>query len=111
MRFDNCILHESEVVLNITKGKWKIKGIDNVQLISIYCNNKYYNVYYRETKDDSTIYYTFDDKLKLYKIVQRGNISRIVENGVITDILCNNPSYVDIAAEIDEDEEETDRYE
>lgn len=106
MRFENCILNESQVVLNITRGKWKLKGVDNVQLISIFLNNKYYNVYYRETKEDSTIYYVFDDKLSLYKITQRGNISRIVENGVITDILENNPSYVDIAAEVDEEYEE-----
>ena len=111
MRFDNCVLRESEVVLNITTGKWKIKGIDNVQLISIFIDNKYYNVYYRETKEDSNIYYTFDDKLKLYKIVQRGNISRIVENGIITDILENNPDYVDIAAEIDDEDEEVECYE
>lgn len=110
MRFNNCILRESDVVLNLTKGKWRIKGIADVQITTWLFNNKYYNVYLRENKGDSTVFYGFDNELKLYKIIRKGGFDRVVDNGVITDLLENNPNYIDIAAEID-DYEETDTYE
>lgn len=107
MRFNNAVLRESDVVLNITKGKWVIKGIKDVQITTWLFNNKYYNVYLRDDKDDnSTVFYAFDADLKLYKIIRKGGFDRVVENGVITDILANNPNYIDIAAEIDEEYEE-----
>ena len=45
MRFNNSILRESDVVLNLTKGKWRIKGIADVQITTWLFNNKYYSVY------------------------------------------------------------------
>ena len=112
MRFDNCVLRESDVVLNITKGKWTIKGIKDVQITTWLFNNKYYNVYLREDKADSTtVFYAFDNELKLYKITRKGGYDRVTENGVITDILTNNPNYIDIAAEIEEEDEEVECYE
>ena len=107
MRFNNAVLRESDVVLNITKGKWTIKGIKDVQITTWLFNNKYYNVYLREDKADSTtVFYAFDNELKLYKITRKGGYDRVTENGTILDILENNPNYNDIAAEIDEEYEE-----
>ena len=111
MRFDNCVLRESDVVLNVTKGKWTLKGIKDVQITTWFINNRYYNVYLREDKDDSTVFYAFDAELRLYKIIRKGGYDRVTENGVITDILCNNPNFIDIAAEIDEEDEEVECYE
>ena len=112
MRFDNCVLRESDVVLNVTKGKWTLKGIKDVQITTWLFNNKYYNVYLREDKADSTtVFYAFDNELKLYKITRKGGFDRVVENGIVTDILENNTTYVDIESEVDDDYEEVECYE
>ena len=111
MRFNNSVLRESDVVLNLTKGKWRIKGIADVQITTWLFNNKYYSVYLRIDNDGVTTFYAFDGDLRLYKIIRKGGYDRVVENGTILDILENNPSYVDIASEVDYDYEETDTYE
>lgn len=95
MVFCGKVLSEQTVVEKITKGEWTIKGIATVELLSWLFNDKYYNVYSRETKGDTVVFYAFDKSLKLYKIERKNKIDRVYEIGVITDILETNKDIVD----------------
>lgn len=87
MVFKGNVLTAKLVVDNVNSGKWKLKGMEQSELLTWHFNNKYYNVYNRVVNDDCTTFYAFDDNLKLYKIIRRNKIDREIENGVITDIL------------------------
>ena len=87
MVFKGYMLTEKAVVDNVNSGKWKLKGMEQPELMTWLFNNRYYNVYNRVVVDDCTTFYAFDNNLKLYKIIRRNKIDREIENGVITDIL------------------------
>lgn len=95
MVFKGNVLTEKIVIDKLTKGEWTLKGIGKVEILSWLFNDHYYNVYLRDVKTDSTTFYAFDSKLLLHRIERKGKIDRVIETGVITDILEINKDIAD----------------
>lgn len=106
MTKNGVILTVEKLKEKLENDEWKIEGVKDYKPISLFVGNRYYDIYNIEKRDDSVVYYAFDDNLKLYKIIRRGKIDRVIETGAtVADIVdvgtVNNPK----AFELFEDED------
>lgn len=93
---NGVVLTVAKLKQKLENGEWKIEGVKDYKPISLFVGNKYYDIYSIEKRDDSVVYYAFDDNLKLYKIIRKGKLNRVIETGAtVADIVdvgvVNNP--------------------
>lgn len=87
MTKNGVVLTAKKLREKLESGEWKING-KTCKPLTLFVQNKYYDIYDTQKTDDSVVYYGFDDALKLFKIIRKNHLDRIVETGgTVADIV------------------------
>lgn len=87
MTKNGVVLTAKKLREKLENGEWKING-KTCKPLTLFVQNRYFDIYDIQKTDDSTVYYGFDDYLKLYKIIRKNHLDRVVETGgTVADIV------------------------